>query len=333
MEGKIIKDWSKVDLNNAQHRRNVVGAYNHFLTVGEKNRELQEALIQKAQFFGSADEFPASTLSIIEKYHAVGDFDLGWQLLFDVLDFTNSNRNGFRISNVSSGLTFDEIPKGKRIDVKKMSGTDVTVNFKDYGAALGYHRNLIDDKEYWTLEDNAIEMRNQAMVKKAEVHYALIEGVTTADIAWQAKDPEAPTTGDLNAASRDANTINEACLNVLTDLKNESMAVTPQTQFMLLAPAALRPRISRALNLTQQAFQGSVAKQVYNVSPIYTLMLSDQTKYYVIAPKRKMKSGLRKALSLEEDRDILANTDIVAAWMRFGAAIGEEKQVRRCLTA
>ena len=124
---------------------------------------------------------------MLDKYHLTTQYDMGWQQIFNVRDFSGTNRNGFDISDVQSGLTFDKIPIGVKLEVHKMWGEKAHVYFDFYGGALGWHRSLFDDEEYWTIEDNAIEFRNKAYAKQAAVFYALIEAVgATGAVAWQA---------------------------------------------------------------------------------------------------------------------------------------------------
>ena len=67
--------------------------------------------------------------------------------------------------------------------------------------------------------------------------------------------------------------------------------------------------------------------------PRYTLQFTTTDVYYVCLPGRKTKSGNRMNLTVESRYDLMSYSDIAVGWARFGAAIGETQQFRRCATA
>ena len=330
MLGRIVKDWSKVNLRDPKDARKVMGAMQHFMLQPAKNPELRGAM----QHLAIKGDLPAEILSIIEKYHAVPDYDTGYEQIFDIRDFTGTRESGFEILDVSSGLTFEEVKTGEKAKVYKFAGTKAQVTFARYAAALGWDRTMIDDGKYWLLEDNAIEFRAQAYSTKAQAHYDLIAALPSAqNLAWQAPTPAALAATDARyTASKDANTINAACLKILKDLKDLGMAVNANSPFVVLAPIDLRPRIKAALAYADLTLGGARVTD-FNIQPLYTMMLASTTSYYVILPKKKLKGGNRQDLTLLFDDDILAYTTVEAGWMRFGAAIGEVKQIVRCATS
>lgn len=331
MKGKIIKNWSDVNFKDVASRKKVVGALQYFMRFPDmKDSPLRKAI----QAFATKGDFPAEILQILEKFHAIPDYDLGYEEIFDIRDFSGTNQSGFKILNVESGLTFAKVKSGEKAKVFKMSGDVAEVSFDLYGGGLQWDRVLIDDAQYWTLEDNAIAFRNKAYSNRASDFYALIEAVTGKDIAWQAVAPSsvAATNENYNAI-RDVNTINAACLAILTALKDSGLGVNANSQFVVLAPIALKSRLERASRLLQQPVVGSGQNLSFNIRIMYTLMLSSTSTYYVILPKAKMKGGYRMDLTIYDQFDILAYADTMAGWMRYGGAIGDTDQVRKCATA
>jgi hypothetical protein len=348
--GKIVSDWGYVErmggIDNPGTRHLIRGALNNFLiqpttapfraaaqafaSTGS-SESARSALIQA---FGTSADFPTSVLEVLDKYHQLTYFDTGYEQVFDMMDMRNSNRNGFDIMDVESGLTFAKVPEGQKAKLYKMSGEKVSVTLDMYGAGLGWSRRLFDDREYWTIEDNAIEFRNKAYSSKAQDFYDLIDAVAaTYDLAWQAVTGSVPTTNENYVPIRDINTINKACENILIALKDLGMGVTPQSEFIILAPIQLKGRIARAMGMVQQPFAGSTNQLYYNVRPIYSLMLESSTEYYVIFPKKKIKGANRMDLTVFSDFDIEAYSDIAVGWQRYGGAIGEIKQIVRCSTS
>ena len=320
MKGKIIKDWGKVDFRNPGHVKKMAGAFQHFMRVPEKNVQLKAALQQ----FTTKGDFPDEILAVLEKFHATNDWDTGFEQVFDVRDFTGTNQSGFDILDVSSGLTFAKIPVGDKIKIYKMEGSKASVTFDRYGGGLNWDRTWFDDRQYWQIEDTAIEFRNKAYQDRATNFYALIDAISSAqNLTWQG------VSGDTEAV-RDAATMNKAALQILTDLKDSGYGVTVNTSLVLLAPLALKPRVEKALANLNQATANSIRSVSYTFRPIYSLMLSSSTVYYVIVPKIKAKAGYRMDLTLFNMFDPLAYADTVAGWMRYGGAIGDINQFQRC---
>jgi len=324
-------NWDVVDFSNPESRRQLVGALNHVMRAPDENLELRAAF----QHLATTGDFPTSILPLIEKYRLETPFDTGWEQIFDVRDFRASKRNGFEILDVENGLAFNEVPTGADAILYKMAGEKVTVNFVMYGGGLSWSRTLIDDEEYWTLEDNAIAFRNKAGAQKAQAHYDLIDAIAaTQNLAWQAPVPANLANTDPNyVAIRDIETINTACVNIIVALAGKGMGVTANTQFVLLAPIQLRTRIVRALGLLNQSLSGSQKGVLYNVTPVWTTMLASTTEYYVCAPKIKCKSGRRMDLTVFERFDEMSYSDVAVGWMRYGGAIGDVEQFERCSTS
>lgn len=327
MKGKIVKDWSKVDFSNPEHCRHLVGAMNFFFQKPDKDVTLRGAI----QSFATKGDFPDEIRQVIEKFHATPDWDLGYEAIFDIRDFQSSNVGGFDLLNVESGLQFTKIPTGGQIEIQKMSGTKVTVPFDMYGGGLGLHRTLMDDRQYWAIEDTMIEFRNKAYSGRSAAFYALIEAISSSqNIAWQAVDGSIPATSSDYVAIRDSNTINKAAESIILGLKDSGLGVTPASPLILLAPLQLRGRIERAMQWANQAFAGSPMRVNYNIQVIFTMMLTSATTYYVCLPKKKAKGGYRMDLTVYSQFDMLTYADAMAGWIRYGGAIGELGQFRRC---
>jgi len=330
MLGKIIKDWSKVDFGTVEGRAKLQGAFQYFVSAMDTVPELKTAY----QAFTTSGDFPSQTLDIIEKFHAVDDFDEGWRLIFDVRDYTGTKKSGFRILDVQSGLTFNLIKTGEKVKIKKISGSDETINFDLYGGALGWDKVWIADEEYWLMEDTALEFRNSEYKARAQAFYDLIDAIPAGqNLAWQSSPDTlvAGTQGYL--VSRDVATINKACENIIVDLKDANLGVNANSKFFLLYPIQLKSRIMRALDYLKQASSNSTKGVDYNIQPIATAMTSASDKYYVGIPGKKMKAGIRQNLTLSSFENVLAHTEGIAGFSRYAGVIGEVDQAQRCSVA
>lgn len=353
-KGQIIKDWDKVDCDKLfdpqkrdfKHQAAVMDALHFFLTIPnrtvpakfadnkkflEKRKEFQTA---RFEFFSTLNDFPATAKEAIDKYHELAVYDNGYEQIFNMRDYTGSRRDGFAIDTIQAGLTFRQMMTGEKLDVFQMSGDREFVFFDYYGGALGWDRKLFENQEWWTLEENAIEFRNEAFRIKAATYYALLEAVAAlkaADILWQ-PSPDTLVAGTRGfLASRDATTLNRAAQTILLATQASGYGISAENvSFVILAPIQLRARIKQALAISYDIAQPGPSIVDYNFTTVFTTMLATTDHYWVILPKRKIVGGDRMDLTTYADFDILSRTDTVAGWMAFAGAVADIAQMERC---
>ena len=361
MRGQIIKDWTKVDPvklfggefgegKDIQHQKAVQKALQFFFALPhpnvpvkfaddekflERRKEMDKA---KMQYFATLNDFPATAKEVIDKYHQLAVYDNGFEQIFNMRDYTGSRRDGFSIDTIQSGLTFRKMLTGEKLHVFQMSGDREYVYFDYYGGALGWDRKLFENQEWWTLEENAIEFRNEAYRIRAATFYALLEAVAAlkggaaGDVVWQAS-PDAlavATRGYL--AQRDAATMNLAAQTILLATQASGYGISAENvSFIVLAPLQLRGRIKQALAVNYDiAVPGKPIVVDYNFSTVITTMLTVTDHYWVILPKRKIVGGDRMDLTTYADFDMLSRTDSAAGWMAFAGAVADIAQMERC---
>lgn len=342
-KGRIISDWGEVAkmqrpgdehfLKNPEAMRLVTGALQHFMSAEDPAVTAYKAQLQH---WSPQDNFPTSVLPNIATRQETASYDTAFEQVFDIMDFTNVPRNGFEITDVSDTLTFSEVPVGGDAKIFTVAGSKVTVTFAEYAAGLGWPSRLIEDQEYWALENAAIAFRGKSAQRRAQVFYALIDAIPGAqNLDWQDPMPPLLANTDPNyAAIRDIETVNRACFEIIDDLEDGALIATPDSGFILLAPLLLKSRVLRALGLLNLGLSGASFDGVnYNVRPLFTNMLAENDVYYIILPKQKAQGADRKLLTVGERHDIISNSDVMAGWMRYGGAIGEVLQFQRCATA
>ncbi len=329
---KIFSDYSKLDFRTKEGRDKIFAAVQYFASDARIEAEAKKRLAVM-QAFGTSGDFPAAANQILEKFHAIPAYDTGYEEIFDIRDFTGTAESGFDMADVEDGLTFTEVPIGEKVKIAKMSGSKATVNFVLYGGGLGWLRTLIDDKKYWTLEDNAIAFVNKSAQQTAAAFYALIEAVGSGqNIDWQAPDPSALANTDTTyTANRDAQTLNLAAQTILLAIKDKGYGVTPaNAKFIVLTPLQILGRLQKAVNLALQGFAGSPNQASYSFRLLPTTGLVTTNRYYVTIPKIKAKGGNRMNLTIFNQFDIESYSDIAAGWKRFAGAIGDQQQFARC---
>lgn len=335
---KIFSDFSKIDLRSKDGAAQFVGAVNHFFRTPTSAQDRMEArvqeLVRRVQEATTTSDFPATVKDALATYRPSDDeIDTGYEAVFDIRDFTQALKDGFKIRDTSSGLTFAAVPEGGKAKVYKVTGSETSVSFSRYGGALEWDRTWFDDQDWWSIEDRAKLFRYQWYYDKAEAFYGLMDAMSAGiDLAWQATGVAA--TDALYELDRDIRTINAACNAIVVALDASGMGVTMKSEFVLTAPVQLMQRIVRALGASYRMPNDANSTQVvYNVKPQFTTHLDDTTKYYVGIPKRKAKGGNRQELTILTDFDILSYCDLAAGWGRYGGAIGTEDQFQRCSTS
>lgn len=351
MNGRILKNWEQFDYENPKHRKRLNQALQFFWALpdkftpktfsgkdplSKKFKEKKKLIRSSMQAFTTLGDFPATPKDVIEKFHEMPVYDNGFEQIFDVRDYTGSRKDGFAMSTVSSGLTFKKVKTGEKLKVYQMSGDKDYVFFDYYGGALNWHRSLFDNQDYWTIEDNAMEFRNESYRIRAATFYALLEAAAAAkaQIAWQAH-PDGVAAGNRGyTAGRDIATINQAAETILLACEEKGYGISPSNvSFVILVPLQLRGRIKQALNYQYDNVAGSPLHADYNFQMVVTTMLETTTQYHVILPKKKMKAGYRMDLTTFTDFDILAYVDTIAGWMAYGGAVGDTDQIERCAIA
>jgi hypothetical protein len=329
---KIFSSFGKIDFATKEGRDKIFAALQYF--ASNKRAEAEAKKVAAAmEAFGAAGDFPDAARQVIEKFHAIPAYDMGYQEIFDIRDFTGTNESGFDILDVEDGLAFRKVPGGEKVHIFKMAGTKATVDFDIYGGGLGWMRTLIDDKKYWTLEDNAVAFVNKAYENKAAAYYALVEAVGAGhNIAWQNPDPATlANTVETYTANRDAQTLNKAAETILLAIKAKGYGVTLQNaSFLVPCPIQLVGRLNKALGLMLQGFAGSPSQIAYKFRLLPTTMFATTTAYYVCIPKIKAKAGDRMNLTIFNKFDEESYSDIAVGWFRHGGAIGDQDQFARC---
>jgi len=341
MRGYLVKDWDKFELENPQHQKMLLQSLafrcalqNKFVDKefenSEKFKKAHGEIHAAYQAFTTTGDFPPQAIAALEKYHALTNYDMGYESIFDVRDFTGSRQGGFKISDVQSGMTFRRIPIGGKVLLKQMSGSEEYVPFHFYGGGLNWHRSLFMNQDYWTVEDNAMEFINKAYSQRAQAHYDLLEAVMDTLTCIALTDPGC-TNCDAYSVSL-AIAINHAITTILTAVQNKGYGVSPSVVFYILTPLRLMGAVRRALSVNVQAFQGSEKWSSYNVVPINSMMLTNTNRLGIFLPKLKIKSGYRMNLSIFNSFDMLTFSDATAGWLSYGAAVGDTDQVE-CIDA
>ena len=289
-----------------------------------------------ATYFATGANFPDSVLPIYEKYRTVLHTDDAWEQAFKMIDMTNVPRDGMRVTTVGSGITFEAVPEGAKAKVYSANGTDFFLSFDTYGGGVQWSRKLIDDQEYWTIEDNTVLFLNSAARSRSLSAYAMIEAISsTRNLAWRNPTPTGLPATDANyTAIRDFNTINTAIINMLVANKDKGYGVSESMTFLVLAPIQLKPRLDRAAGIFNNSLAGLGFEGIrFNVRFVYTMNFAATDKYYVCIPGIKNYFVDRQRLRIFTKFEELSYSDLAVGWQRYGGMIADQELWTRCSTA
>lgn len=334
--GQRIKDLK------GQDRINFVRALGKFLHEPtsqkfshENNMNIQAWRARQSQFWTDKADFPAADMLYpsISPISATPFFDEGYKEFFKMLDFTGGGKGGFKQLYLSNTLALENIPAGAKANIWNISGTSDYVSFDKYGMGLEWDKTLLEDAEWVQFADILTAFRAAAWNGVAQTHYDLMLAPFTAgkaDIAWQNPEPATlANTVETYTANRDAQTLNLACQTIALALADKGYGLTPTSTFLVFTPLQIRGRVRKALALALQP-ASSALNIDFNIRQVTSMMLGFTDHYYVCFPGARAQSGLR--LNLEEltDENILARSDYMVDWLRFGAVIGDTDQIERC---
>jgi len=332
MQSRIFNlNWEKFNFKDKEQRLQLAGALQYFCALPHKFvpsrfskvKEFMD-LHKKLQMFTLMDDgwTNEKAIDIVEKFHLMAEYDNGYEQIFDVKNFSGTKASGFDVAGVVNGLSFRKVLEGEKIKVYSMGGGKERCYFDYYGGALGWHRRLFEDGDWWTVEDNAIEFRNKAYFSRASVYYALLEAAADTKGCCA-------VSGGADTLAQIANSLNLAAQTILTDTQNKGYGLNPATtQFIVLTPIQMRGQIRQALGYRSQNYSDAERVIDYQFTQITSMMLTNPNRVLVILPKRKLKIGYRMDLTLFDDFDILSYTDTVAGWMRHGGCIGDTDQIQ-----
>lgn len=329
--GKIFKDYALLNAKTPEGVQKIFGAIDYFMKAP---KEVQQKLLDACTTqYSVTSDFSTEVRALIDRLHlGLEEIDVGYANLFDVRDFSGTPVPGFRIREVSTGLSFTKRPEGGRVRIYRITGTEAYVTFDTYGGGLEFDQAWFDDQEWWQIEDSALEFRSAWYRDKATAMYTLVGAIGAGqNVAYDA-------TG-ANQLEKDIITINTACARLIAALIALGYPVTANTRMVILSPIQLKARLNRALAAVNVPVISAAAqiKVEYNIQPVFTTNLINAgaactDKWYLGVPGIKNKIGEKMPLSVYSEFNIRGFAQTAVGWGRYGAYLNES-QVLRLATA
>lgn len=251
------------------------------------------------------------------------EMDMGWEMLFDLVDLRGSTHDYFDIISTSAGLAWTQREPGAAVKIRKnITESKTLVDVLEFADGLGILDRWLQFQQFWRIDEAIAEFRSTYYDKQAAMHYGLLT-------ALGAGVDEAFATDDVTTANNGAATI-------LRATRDKGYNLGGNVGFYAVCAVEKVGRLEKMLTAQRGSAivdQGTVSQpltaRIQGVIGTTHVPAAD-TGWYLVLPGRKIKRGVWKDLTTEQGRNIEKSaTDIVGVG-QFNAAIGDTAQVRRC---
>lgn len=260
-------------------------------------------------------------------YHTnMPDLDMGFSLLFDMVDLRGSNHDHFDIIDTNAGVSWEQRKPGEMIKIRRsITEAKATVSYLEFADGIGLLDAWLDFQQFWTIDEAIAEFRAKYYDKMAETHYGLFTALGAGVNQAFATD--------------DATTFNNAAAAILRAVRTKGYAAGQNAQFYILTSPERLGRIQKMLTAIQgspMVDYGTMGQPIaFSVRGVIatTHVTAADTGYYLVLPGRKIKRGAWKDLTTESARNIYVTATDIVGTGRYNAAIGDSDQLKRVLFA
>jgi len=250
------------------------------------------------------------------------ELDTGYLGLFDLVDMRGSTHDHFDIVDTNAGITYEQIAPGAAIKKRTaISESRTQVPFLTYGAGLGLLDDWLSYQQFWKVDEAIGEFRAKYFDTKASLHYGLLTALGSGiDVAF---------------ATDDATTFNSAAAAILRNVRSSGYAVGQNAALKIVTSPEQVGRVKRMLEATSGSTMlafGTMKQPIaYQVDEVIasTYIAANDTGYYLVLPRRKLKRGEWRDLGIEQQRNASARATDWYASGQFNAVVGDSNQVRR----
>ncbi len=316
--GKKIFDWKRInDVKPDERKDLIVDAFSHFITNLRKTPVTGQPLTGQKLIGLDSNLMQPVPISLVMS-DTIKSPDRGYELLFDEIDMRTSTNNTFDLMGVSGGVTFYQQAPGEEAKLSRVPSSALTaVSMLRFTGGF----NILDDwlrfNQYYKIDQLAADTVRRWFDKRATIFYGLMAAVSSAINQAFATD--------------DATTINNACVQILTDLQAAGYVVDENSQFIITCNPALRQRIFKALAASFMAPNTNVNQITFNIGTVISTTKLANTSYYVSLPGVKNQRGEWEDLNARPAQRNELIGGAAHVWTgAYNGIIGEPKQHRRC---
>lgn len=292
----------------------------------------KDNIMASLQAYTTKSDIPDMVTQSFDVFAQIASYDDRYASAYKQRTFDQA-RDYFEIVDVVNYFTFDELPEGAQVPIKRFTGTKAQIKAKTYADGIGWTWEMLQDRRFSEMIDIAEQMRLAFFMKKARLHYQLlVDGATAGgSIAWQGSG-----TTPADQFNRDVLTISTAVNDIKKSVKDLGFGdVAGQTIFFYGSPY-MEGRFQAATS-ARNANQiiPTILPSNMNVQffPTYELRTGSgtavpDTRMVALLPGHKIQKGDKELPTTYMDEDIISFSNIQTVRARFGAGVGETKQLR-----
>lgn len=272
---------------------------------------------------GDTPELVDPANQFAEFFHTnMPEMDMGYALLFDMVDLRSSVHDHFDIIDTNMGVSWTQRKPGEPTKIRRaISEALTTVSLLEFSAGLGILDRWLDRQMYWNIDEAIAEFRAQHYQTKASMHYALITALGAGiDIAFDTDD---------------VTTANAAAASIIRATRTKGYAVGNNPTFYALTGIEQVGRLEKMLTAQRGSAivdQGTVNQPLaHRIAGIIgsTEIPANDTGWYLVLPGRKLKRGEFKDLTVEQGRNMYVSATDLVGVAQYNAGLGDSDQVRR----
>lgn len=262
---------------------------------------------------------------VVSFFHdGMRDVDLGWQVLFDLIDLRNSDQDHFELLNSNFGVVWEQKkPGGQTKPRREISESKTNVPYLTW--TTGY--SILDDwlrfNKFYLVQDMLNEVDGKYWELQAETHYGLLNALGAGvNIVFDTDDQT---------------TFNKAAAKIIRGNERKGYGIGANAQLDIVVPPEKVGRVTAMLDATR----GSVmiaygtAKQPISFT-VRNIIVTNHVPaslngYYLVLPGRKLKRGAWLDKTVESKREPSVSAEDWFARAQYNAIIGDSDQVVRVL--
>lgn len=263
------------------------------------------------------------TGSMVSFFHdSMKDVDLGWQVLFDLVDLRGSNQDHFELINSNMGITWEQQkPGGQTKPSRAITEAKTNVAYLTYTTGFSLLDDWLRYNKHYLISDAIAEVEGKYWELLATTHYGLLTALGAGiDVAF---------------ATDDATTFNNAAAAILRANDGKGYALGSNAQLDIVVNPEKVGRVLAMLDAKRGSPMIAFGTQKQPISfsvrnvIVTNNVPSNSTGYYLVLPGRKLKRGAWQDMTVESKREPSVSAEDWYAKAQFNAIVGDSDQVRR----
>lgn len=309
-----IFNWEKIlDIPAAERKEAILDAFNKYL-----NKQVNSPIpgVEKVKMTGADSNLQGVTPIVLVMSDIMKMIDRGYEMIFGLVDMRNSTNKSFEMLDISGAVTFYQQLEGEEAKLSKIpTSAKTSVSMLRFTGGFPILDDWLKYNEFYKIDELASDTELAWWDQKAAIFYGMLVALTGIDQAF---------------ATDDVTTINNACANILVDLRAAGYKVNESSQFVITCNPLQRARILKAIAASFTNANTNNNQIVYPISAVVTTTQIAATSYYVSLPGGKNKRGEWEDLNARppQRNELKLGADHV--WTGgYNGIIGEKKQHKK----